>query len=121
LLQSCSDGPPRRLAATVRNFYIVKGYGALQGELTGIELDFFAPPEYLQSHMPHLAPTRLAYDKTKKQLVEADGHSIDVLIVGSGPAGSVLAHELRRNGKRVLLVERGSFVIPGSIGNAAHR
>ena len=40
---------------------------------------------------------------------------IDYLIVGSGPAGSVLAHELRRGGKNVLLVERGSFVVPGSM------
>jgi choline dehydrogenase-like flavoprotein len=115
LLQSCSEGAPRRLAATVRNLYIVKGYGAVQGELTGIKLDLFAPPEYLKSNTPHLAPTRLIYDGVKKELVEKDGHAIDVLIVGSGPAGSVLAHELRRNGKRVLLLERGSFLIPGSM------
>ncbi len=115
LLQNCREAAPRRLAATVRNFYVVKGYGAVQGELTGIQLDLFAPAEYLKSHTPHLAPTRLGYDSIKKQLIEKDGHSIDVLIVGSGPAGSVLAHELRRNGKRVLLLERGSFVIPGSM------
>jgi choline dehydrogenase-like flavoprotein len=35
--------------------------------------------------------------------------------VGSGPAGSVLAHELRRGGKRVVLVEKGSFIVPGSM------
>jgi choline dehydrogenase-like flavoprotein len=115
LLQSCTDGAPRRLAATVRNLYIVKGYGAVQGEITGIKLDLFAPPEYLKSNAPRLAPTRLTYDGVKKELVENDKHAIDVLIVGSGPAGSVLAHELRRNGKRVLLLERGSFVIPGSM------
>jgi choline dehydrogenase-like flavoprotein len=115
LLQNCSENAPRRLAATVRNFYLVKGYGAVQGRLTGVKLDVFAPPEYLTSHLPHLAPTRLAYDVAKKELVEKDGHAIDVLIVGSGPAGSVLAHELRQNGKRVLLLERGSFIIPGSM------
>jgi hypothetical protein len=70
LLQNCSEGAPRRLAATVRNLYIVKGYGAVQGELTGIKLDVFAPPEYLKSNMPHLAPTRLTYDGVKKELVE---------------------------------------------------
>jgi choline dehydrogenase-like flavoprotein len=115
LLQDCPEHAPRRLATTVRNFYIVKGYGAVQGELTGMKLNLFAPPAYLKAHAPHLAPTRLAYDKAKKELIEKDGHPIDVLIVGSGPAGSVLAHELRRRGKRVLLLERGSFVIPGSM------
>jgi choline dehydrogenase-like flavoprotein len=114
-LQSCNENPPRRLAATVRNFYVVKGYGAVQGSLTGLKLDLFAPPDYLKAHTPELPPTRLAYDGAKKELVEKDGHAIDVLIVGSGPAGSVLAHELRRNGKRVVLLERGSFVVPGSM------
>jgi hypothetical protein len=115
LLQRCSDNSTRRLAATVRNFYIVKGYGAVQEPLTAVKLNLYAPPEYLKAHMPHLPPTRLAYNAGKKELGEKDGHQIDVLIVGSGPAGSVLAHELRQNGKRVLLLERGSFVIPGSM------
>jgi choline dehydrogenase-like flavoprotein len=115
LLQRCSDNSTRRLAATVRNFYIVKGYGAVQEPLTGVKLNLYAPPEYLKARMPHLAPTRLAYNPGRKELGEKDGHQIDILIVGSGPAGSVLAHELRQNGKRVLLLERGSFVIPGSM------
>ncbi|MGB9417762.1 MAG: NAD(P)-binding protein [Acidobacteriaceae bacterium] len=115
LLQDCPEHAPRRLATTVRNFYIVKGYGAVQGELTGMKLNLFAPPAYLKAHVPQLPHTRLAYDRAKKELIEKDGHPIDVLIVGSGPAGSVLAHELRRRGKRVLLLERGSFVIPGSM------
>jgi hypothetical protein len=115
LMQQCTENAPRRLAATVRNFYIVKGYGAIQEQLTGIKLDLFAPPEYLKANMPHPAPTRLVYNSVKKEVEEKDGHPIDVLIVGSGPAGSVLAHELRQGGKRVLLLERGSFVIPGSM------
>jgi choline dehydrogenase-like flavoprotein len=115
LLQSCAANDPRRLAATLRNFYIVKGYGAIQEPLTGVKLNLFAPPEYLKTHMPRLAPTRLSYDAGKKEVVEKDGHAIDVLIVGSGPAGSVLAHELRQKGRRVLLLERGSFVVPGSM------
>jgi hypothetical protein len=40
---------------------------------------------------------------------------IDYLVVGAGPAGSVLAHELRRGGKHVVLVERGSFTVPGAM------
>ncbi len=115
LLQSCADNAPRRLAATVRNFYVVKGYGAVQGQLTGVKLSLFAPPEYVKANLPKLPPTRLAYNSSKKELVESDGHAVDVLIVGSGPAGSVLAHELRRGGQRVLLLERGSFVVAGSM------
>lgn len=115
LLQNCDQSAARHLAATVRNFYIVKGYGAVQSELTGVKLDLFAPPDYIQSHGPNVPATRLTYDQSKHELIERDGHPIDVLIVGSGPAGSVLAHELRRNGRRVLLLERGSFVVPGSM------
>ncbi len=115
LMQQCSDNAPRRLAAAVRNFYVVKGYGAIQEQLTGIKLDLYAPPEFLRANMPLLPPTRLVYNSVKKEVEEKDGHPIDVLIVGSGPAGSVLAHELRQGGKRVLLLERGSFVIPGSM------
>jgi choline dehydrogenase-like flavoprotein len=39
----------------------------------------------------------------------------DYLVVGSGPAGSVLGHQLSEAGFRVLLVEKGSFVIPDEI------
>ena len=114
-LQSCGENAPRRLAATVRNFYLVKGYGLIQEPLTGIKVDLFAGQDYIHSHMPHLAASRLAFDGGKKEVVEKDGAAIDVLIVGSGPAGSVLAHELRRGGKRVVLVERGSLIVPGSM------
>ena len=114
LLQTCSENGPRRLAMNARNFYIVKAYGAIQEPLTGLKLNLYAPASYTGQHLPKLPPTRLAWNRDRKQVVSKD-REIDYLIVGSGPAGSVLAHELRRGGKRVLLIERGAFIVPGSM------
>lgn len=114
LLQTCSENDARRLAMNVRNFYVVKTYEAVQEPLTGVKLNLYAPATYAAEHLPKLAPTRLAYDFQHKQLVSKD-REFDYLIVGSGPAGSVLGHELRRGGKHVLVVERGAFVVPGSM------
>ena len=61
-----------------------------------------------------LPTTRLRFDRDSSEIISTDA-PIDYLIVGSGPAGSVLAHELRRGGKHVLLIERGSFIVPGSM------
>ena len=81
LMQHCEANAPRQLAATARNFYIVKGYGAVQQQLTGVKVNLYAPPDYSKAHMPLLAPTRLVYDIEKKEIAEKDGHRIDVLIV----------------------------------------
>src|ERR1700751_1584835 len=56
LLQNCDENFARWLAATVRNFYIVKGYGAVQEQLTGIKVDLYASPEYIKAHTPQLQP-----------------------------------------------------------------
>lgn len=114
LLHSCPANGPRRLAMNLRSFYLARTYGALQEALTGVNLNLYAPQNYMESHRPLLPPTRLRYDAATKEIASKDGE-IDYLIVGSGPAGSVLAHELRRGGKRVVLVERGSFSIPGAM------
>lgn len=114
LLETCDQNESRHLAATVHNFYIVKTYSAIQEPLAGIHLDLSAPHDWIEEHRPHLPPSRLRFDRDRHEIVSTDG-PIDYLIVGSGPAGSVLAHELRRGGKRVLLVERGSFIVPGSM------
>jgi choline dehydrogenase-like flavoprotein len=114
LLQHCPDNEPRRLAASVRNFYVVQAYGAIQEPLTGVKVNLYAPSDWIERNRPKLPPTRLRYDADRREIMQV-GEPIDYLIVGSGPAGSVLAHELRRGGKRVLLVEKGSFIVPGSM------
>jgi choline dehydrogenase-like flavoprotein len=114
LLQRCPENAPRRLAATVRNFYVVKAYGAIQEPLTGVQMNLYAPAEWVERNRPTLPATRLRYDAQRREIMSA-GAAIDYLIVGSGPAGSVLAHELRRGGKRVVLVEKGSLIVPGSM------
>ncbi|MBI3758387.1 MAG: GMC family oxidoreductase, partial [Deltaproteobacteria bacterium] len=113
-LQSCRDNEARRLAMSVRNFYVVQAYKNLQDHLTGVNLALHAPAEFIQQHQPKLPPTRLRYDAARKEIVSSSGE-IDYLVAGSGPAGSVLAHELRRGGRRVVLLERGSFIVPGSM------
>jgi GMC oxidoreductase len=63
-------------------------------------------------------PTWLVYDPARRTL-EARVGRIDDVIVGSGPAGAVLAHELQRAGQHVVLLEQGSFVVPGSMDTRA--
>jgi choline dehydrogenase-like flavoprotein len=115
LLQRCEVAAPRRLAMNARNFYLQQTYSALQEMLSGVQLHRFASQEYIEQHRPLLPPSRLRFDGQKNEVITSDGKEIDYLIVGSGPAGSVLAHELRGGGKRVVLVERGSFTVPGAI------
>jgi choline dehydrogenase-like flavoprotein len=114
LLQRCSENEPRRLAASIRNFYVVKAYGAIQEPLTGVKINLHAPSDWIEHNRPELPATRLHYDAARKKITKS-GAPIDYLIVGSGPSGSVLAHELRRGGRRVVLVEKGSFIVPGSM------
>src|SRR5690606_5656069 len=55
--------------------------------------------------------THLRYNSSKKRL---EG-KIDAVIIGSGAAGSVVAHELQQAGLKVLILEKGPLVIPGAI------
>src|SRR5262249_16430233 len=68
LLQSCDANAPRHLAATMRNFYVVKGYGGIQEQVTGVKLNLFASKAYIESHRPKLPPTSLRYDREKHEL-----------------------------------------------------
>lgn len=66
---------------------------------------------------PPPQPPRLP--RCPSQVVEGEirmeGGELDYLIVGSGPAGAVLGHQLSEAGFEVAIVERGSFVLPGAV------
>jgi NADPH-dependent 2,4-dienoyl-CoA reductase/sulfur reductase-like enzyme len=89
-----------------RNFYVARTYGLLQRSLAHVDLNLTAPQKWVEEHRPDLPVSRLRYNRERHEINSTDNR-IDYLIVGSGPAGSVLAHELRRGGKHVLLIERG--------------
>ena len=44
------------------------------------------------------------------------GEHYDVIIVGSGPGGGTMAWRLAQTGKRILLIERGDYLLrePGN-------
>lgn len=83
--------------------------------------NFLAPPVfvnrpdvYASLHAPSIAPSRLVYDATQKKIRHRDG-PIDYLVVGSGPGGATVANQLQAAGKRVVLIEKGPFVVWGSM------
>jgi choline dehydrogenase-like flavoprotein len=82
---------------------------------------FLAPPVfvnrpdvYAQLNAPEIAPSRLVYDAAQKTIRHSDG-PIDYLVVGSGPGGATVASQLQAAGKRVVLIEKGPFVVWGSM------
>lgn len=82
---------------------------------------FLAPPVfashpdvYARLNAPRIAPSQLVYDEAQKMIRHRAG-PIDYLVVGSGPGGATVASQLRAAGKRVVLIEKGPFVVWGSM------
>jgi choline dehydrogenase-like flavoprotein len=82
---------------------------------------FLAPPVfvnrpdvYAKLNAPSVAPSQLVYDAAQKKIQHRDG-PIDYLVVGSGPGGATVASQLQAAGKRVVLIEKGPFVVWGSM------
>jgi choline dehydrogenase-like flavoprotein len=82
---------------------------------------FLAPPVfvnrpdvYAKLHAPTIAPSQLVYDAATRTIRHRAG-PIDTIVVGSGPAGATVAAELCAAGKRVVLIEKGPFVVWGSM------
>jgi GMC oxidoreductase len=83
--------------------------------------EFLAPPVFVNRpdvysslNAPSIAPSQLVYDASTKTIRHSAG-AIDYLVVGSGPGGATVASQLQAAGKRVVLIEKGPFVVWGSM------
>lgn len=74
---------------------------------------------YSKRHYPTLPPSQFTYDSASKSITHKGG-PIDYLVIGSGPGGAAVAHQLREAGKRVVLIEQGPFVVWGSMDTMSY-
>ena len=94
----------------------------LAAPLTQIEAPnvFMAEPNiYSAFHGPELPPSRLYYDPQSNSIKHKDG-PIDCLVIGSGPGGATVAQQLWEAGKRVVLIEKGPWVVWGSMDTRSY-
>ncbi|MCA9859361.1 MAG: GMC family oxidoreductase N-terminal domain-containing protein, partial [Thermomicrobiales bacterium] len=114
-----SAGPlSTQMAAILREAYLSSIWDLPLAEPLA---EFIAPPVfvnrpdiYAQRNAPGIAPSRLVYDAAQ-QTIRHRGGPIDYLVVGSGPGGATVASQLQAAGKRVVLIEKGPFVVWGSM------
>jgi hypothetical protein len=74
---------------------------------------------YSKLHYPVIPPSWLTYDPATQTISAKEG-IIDFLVIGSGPGGATVAHELQQAGKRVVLIEQGPFVVWGSMDTMSY-
>lgn len=105
------DNNVRKFAARLRKLY---SYLVYSSPLTSKISGYKSRAVDVSEGICVLPPTKLVY--THNTIIHADGE-IDYLIIGSGPAGSLITHELiqQKPGCRVVLIDSGSFVKPQSI------
>ena len=112
-----------RIAMLCREAYLSTIWGLpLAVPLTGIQtpITFMSEPAlYAKMHAPSIPPSWLMYDAATKTIKAREG-TIDYLVIGSGPAGATVAHELQAAGKRVVLIEQGPFVVWGSMNTMSY-
>lgn len=74
---------------------------------------------YSKLHYPVIPPSWLTYDPATQTIAAKDG-VIDYLVIGSGPGGATMAHELQQAGMKVVLIEQGPFVVWGSMDTMSY-
>ncbi|MEE2745156.1 MAG: NAD(P)-binding protein, partial [Bdellovibrionota bacterium] len=100
----------RYLAFSIRNAYMNSVYsGDIVNELSGIKDDTDNTANPLPKIPDFKGP--LSFDRKRRKFKG----ELDYIIVGSGVSGSVVANQLQKAGKKVLVLEKGPFVLPGSI------
>ncbi len=106
LLKNSEIQNRRAMHFKIRALYMSAVYDSPLGEkIAGIKMPLKVRQDleaFMKAH-----PLNIPKVKAKKKY--------DVIVVGTGPAGSVIAHELEKKGKTVLLLESGSFYHPGTI------
>jgi choline dehydrogenase-like flavoprotein len=68
--------------------------------------------EILKCRMDAASRSSRAHKAEGGQVKTSNQRAYDAIIIGSGPGGSTVARDLSRNGKKVLLLERGKDPIP---------
>jgi hypothetical protein len=74
---------------------------------------------YSKVHAPNMPSSRIYYDPQSNSIKHKDG-AIDCIVIGSGPGGATVAHQLWEAGKRVVLVEKGPWVVWGSMDTRSY-
>ena len=77
------------------------------------------PDIYSKMHAPAIPTSRLYYDQQSNSIKHQDG-PIDCIVVGSGPGGATVAYQLQKAGKRVVLIEKGPWVVWGSMDTRSY-
>ena len=107
-LRGSQSNDLRRLARGMRSAYLLRIYSSRLGALI-LKPDPSPPVQERRVALPESKVTVVGGALVHK------GGPIDVVVVGSGPGGSVLAHQLSAAGRRVVLLEAGPFVVPGAV------
>jgi choline dehydrogenase-like flavoprotein len=114
LLDQSSLAFHRRLSLSMKAFYSGMIY---RGEVGNLIAKVDNLPQVKANNLPSVPEVHFStHLKLNSKKHELQGE-IDYLIIGSGVAGSILAHELYLAGKNVVVLEKGSFIQP-SLYNA---